>query len=355
MVAAAFDDPKLIANLVSKIASLGVSDAQLMEVCGTHTVSLAKYGMRALLPPGVRIVSGPGCPVCVTSDSDLSQAFQVAETENVTMATFGDMMRVPVGGVSLLKLKARGCDVRTVYSPFDIFAMPSDRETVLFGVGFETTSPGVAAVLREAQRRNAKNLSVISCFKLIPPALRALLESRDARIDGLILPGHVSTIIGSYAYDFLVKEFNVPCVIAGFEPVDLMLSIYALLKMIKTRKPMLVNTYTRSVRADGNTDAIRIVGEYFAPVESEWRGLGVIPDSGLALRDEHSDLDARRRFDLKPIKVPEPAGCMCPEVLKGVALPTDCPLFSRECTPENPVGPCMVSSEGTCAAYHNYG
>jgi hydrogenase expression/formation protein HypD len=355
MLGSGFGDPKLVADLAAKIASLGVTNAQLMEVCGTHTVSLAKHGVKALLPGGVRIVSGPGCPVCVTSDSDLSQALQVAKTEGVTLATFGDMMRVPVDGVSLLKLKARGCDVRTIYSPFDIFALPSDKEVVFFGVGFETTSPGVAAVLREAQRRGVKNLSIISCFKLIPPALRALLEGGDARIDGLILPGHVSTIIGTRAYDFLVKEFNVPCVIAGFEPIDLMLSVYSLLKMIKTKKPMLVNTYTRSVRAEGNPDAVRIISEYFEPVGSEWRGLGTIPRSGLALRDEHSNLDARLKFDLRPTTVPEPVGCMCPEVLRGVALPTDCPLFSKECTPENPVGPCMVSSEGACAAYHNYG
>jgi len=355
MVGSGFGDPGLVADLGARIASLGVRDVQLMEVCGTHTVSLAKYGTKSLLPRGVRIVSGPGCPVCVTSNSDLSLALQAARINGVTLATFGDMMRVPVDRVSLLELKARGCDVRTVYSPFDVFKLPSDKQVVFFGVGFETTSPGVAAVLREAQRRKASNFSIISCFKLIPPALRALLEGSDVRIDGLILPGHVSTIIGTRVYDFLVEEFNVPCVIAGFEPTDLMLAVYSLLKMIRGGKAMLVNTYTRSVRAEGNPEAVRLLSEYFEPVDAEWRGLGTIHKSGLALRSEYSSLDARQKFELKPTKIPEPADCRCAEVLRGAALPTDCPLFSKECTPENPVGPCMVSSEGACAAYHIYG
>jgi len=355
MVGTGFGDPELVAGLATKIASLGIRDAQLMEVCGTHTVALAKYGTKSLLPDSVRIVSGPGCPVCVTSNSDLSLALRAVKTSGVTLATFGDMMRVPVDGVSLLEMKTRGFDVRTVYSPFDALALPSDKQVVFFGVGFETTSPGVAAVLREAQRRKVNNFSIISCFKLIPPALRALLEGNDVRIDGLILPGHVSTIIGTRAYDFLVEEFNVPCVIAGFEPIDLMLAIYSLLKMIEGRKAMLVNTYTRSVKAEGNPEAIRLINKYFEPVDAEWRGLGTIPKSGLALRGEHSGLDARQKFDLKPVKIPEPAGCRCAEVLRGAALPTDCPLFSKECTPENPVGPCMVTSEGACAAYYIYG
>lgn len=355
MTSSNFGDPRLVADLASRISSLGLKEAQLMEVCGTHTVSIAMHGIKSLLPSGIRVVSGPGCPVCVTSDSDMHLAFQVAGMEGVTLATFGDMMRVPVNGKSLFDMKAEGANVRTVYSPFDVLPLASEGPVVFFGVGFETTSPGVAALLREADARGLDGLYLISCFKLIPPALKALLEAGDVRIDGLILPGHVSTVIGTQPYQFLVEEFGIPGVIAGFEPVDLMVGIYALLKMVRDGKAALVNAYTRSVRPEGNQGAIRLMNEYFEPVSSEWRGLGTIPGSGLALRAEHSGRDAVKRLGLKKVRFEEPKGCRCSEVIRGAALPSECPLFAKRCTPENPVGPCMVSSEGACAAYYNYG
>jgi len=355
MVVRGFSDPKLVANLAAEISAIGQMDVQLMEVCGTHTVSFAMHGIRSLLPKGVRITSGPGCPVCVTSDSDLSLALQAAGMKGVTLATFGDMMRVPVDGMSLLDLKARGADIKTLYSPLDALSMAEERQVVFFGVGFETTSPGVAALLREAERKGVRNLSVISCFKLIPPAMRALLQEGGARIDGLILPGHVSTIIGSQPYRFLVDELRVPCVIAGFEPVDLMMAILVLLRMLSKGKVELVNAYPRSVRHEGNSQALSLLREYFEPADTEWRGLGRIPDSGLAVRAEHSDMDARLRFDLKPSQVQKPSGCRCADVLRGLIAPSDCPLFSVRCTPESPMGPCMVSSEGACVAWYNYG
>ena len=355
MTASSFSDPRLVSDLTARISSLGVKNVELMEVCGTHTVSLARHGVKSLLPSGVRVVSGPGCPVCVTSDSDMDLAFQVARTEGATVATFGDMMKVPINGISLLDLRAKGADVRTVYSPFDVLSLPVRGTTVFFGVGFETTSPGVAALIREADRRGIRDLCVISCFKLIPPALRAILGAGDSRIDGLILPGHVSTIIGTRPYEFLADEFNVPGVITGFEPVDLMMGIYALLKMIKYNKAAIVNAYTRSVRPEGNQEALKLLGEYFEPADAEWRGLGRIPKSGLALRPEHSDYDATKRLRLVGTQIAEPSGCRCADVIRGAALPTECPLFLKRCTPENPVGPCMVSSEGACAAYYNYG
>jgi len=355
MVARGFDDPGLVAGLVEKIASLDFKRAKLMEVCGTHTVSLAKHGIRSLLPKGVTIVSGPGCPVCVTSNSDLSLAFQAARSSGVTLVTFGDMMRVPVNGMSLQGLRAEGADIRVVYSPTDALSIPNDKEVVFFGVGFETTSPGVAALLRIAEQRGIGNLSIISCFKLIPPALRSLLEGGEVRVNGLILPGHVSTIIGVRPYRFIVDEFHVPCVIAGFEPVDLLTAIYVLLKMLRDGRADLVNAYTRSVTPDGNQEAGRLLREYFEPTEAEWRGIGSIPYSGLALREAHSHLDARLKLGLEPMSVPDAPGCRCAEVIRGSLLPTGCPLFSTKCTPESPLGPCMVTSEGTCAAYYNYG
>lgn len=355
MTMSSFSDPRLVSDLAARISSLGVTSAELMEVCGTHTVSLARYGVKSLLPSGVRVVSGPGCPVCVTSDSDMDLAFQAARAEGTTLATFGDMMRVPVNGTCLLDLKAGGADVRIVYSPFDVLSLPMRGTTVFFGVGFETTSPGVAALLREADRRGVRDLCLISCFKLIPPALRAILSAGDTRIDGLILPGHVSTIIGTRPYEFLVDEFGVPGVIAGFEPVDLMIGIYVLLKMIKDNRAALVNAYTRSVRPEGNQEALKLLDEYFEPADAEWRGLGRIPKSSLVLRPEHSDYDATKRLQLERNQIAEPSGCRCADVIRGAALPTECPLFSKKCTPENPIGPCMVSSEGSCAAYYNYG
>lgn len=242
-----------------------------MEVCGTHTVSLSRFGIRALLPKGMRIVSGPGCPVCVTTNSDISKAFQVASRERYGLATFGDMMRVPLGGVTLFDLKAKGGDVRIVYSPMEALHLARTKEVVFLGVGFETTSPAIASLLDQARNQMISNISLLSFFKLIPPALRALLDNGESKLDGFLLPGHVSTIIGMQPYEFIVKEYGIPCAIAGFEPVDILLAIYALAKMRAAKRPALVNTYTRSVRKEGNRRALELLEKYFQPVGVNWR------------------------------------------------------------------------------------
>jgi len=350
-----YSNKAIAQRLISLISDLKPKGLQFMEVCGTHTVSLSRSGIRSMLPAGLRIVSGPGCPVCVTSNSDLSKAFQVASNDRVTLATFGDMMRVPVGGDSLMNIRARGGDVRTVYSAMDAVNLETREELVFLGIGFETTSPTVAGMMAEVERRGLTNFSLLSFFKLIPPALGALLEGGEIKIDGLILPGHVSTIIGTEPYRFIVEEFGIPCAIAGFEPIDMLLAVYSLTKMKVSGKSALINTYIRSVREDGNRKALEMLEKFFEPTGSSWRGLGFIPESGLKLRPEYEHMNAEAKFELKQIDMPEPANCRCADVIKGAALPNECPLFANVCKPESPVGPCMVSSEGACAALYNYG
>jgi len=346
---------RIAQRLLSLISDLKPEGIQFMEVCGTHTVSLSRFGIRALLPKGMRIVSGPGCPVCVTTNSDISKAFQVASRERYGLATFGDMMRVPLGGVTLFDLKAKGGDVRIVYSPMEALHLARTKEVVFLGVGFETTSPAIASLLDQARNQMISNISLLSFFKLIPPALRALLDNGESKLDGFLLPGHVSTIIGMQPYEFIVKEYGIPCAIAGFEPVDILLAIYALAKMRAAKRPALVNTYTRSVRKEGNRRALELLEKYFQPVGVNWRGLGFIPQSGLKLRPEYQDMNAETRFEFKQIEIPEPTGCRCSDVIKGAILPNECLLFRRSCKPESPIGPCMVSSEGACAAFYSYG
>ena len=326
-----------------------------MEVCGTHTVNISRFGIRRVLPKGLRVVSGPGCPVCVTSDSDLFKSFQVLESD-VVLSTFGDMVRVPLKGQTLLNLKAKGKDVRIVYSPFDTMNFLRDsKEVVFFGVGFETTSPTVAALLNYVVEHSIKNFSIISSFKLIPPALKALLSSKESKIDGLILPGHVSTVIGTKPYEFIVKDYGIPSVITGFEPVDILVSVYLLIRMIKDKKPVLFNAYPRSVKPEGNKKAQELLYKYFEVSDTSWRGFGYLKESGLSLKDSFSSYDAELKLGIKPENIGEPPGCRCADVVRGIITPPECPLYGKVCTPENPIGPCMVSSEGACAAYYNYG
>ena len=347
-----------ITRLTEDIQTLGehLPPTTIMEVCGTHTHAIRRYGIRQLLPKQVRLVSGPGCPVCVTAEEDIALALALARLPDVTFCCFGDMLRVPCGGESLLNLRAGGADVRLCVSPLDALelarANPS-REVVWYGVGFETTTPHTAALMEAAIRQNAKNLSILSTHKTMPNALVALLGG-ETRVDALLCPGHVAAVSGADAFAFLPERFQLPAAIAGFEPEELLLAIYALLKMRQGGAAKLVNAYPRVVNSTGNPTARKLVETYFEPCDARWRGLGEIPQSGLALKPEFSAWDARVRFSPEPKTAGSPGGCRCGDVLRGLLEPNDCPLFGRACTPEQPLGACMVSSEGACAAYYQY-
>ena len=331
----------------------------LMEVCGTHTVSISKNGIRSLLPKNIRLISGPGCPVCVTPQGEIDAAIELSKKPGVIITTFGDMLRVPGAKSSLEKEKAKGADIRIVYSPMDCLEMARkepEKEIVFIGVGFETTSPTIAATVIKAKEQKINNFSVVPAFKLIPPALKAITDAKDIKVDGFILPGHVSTIIGANAYSFL----KIPGVIAGFEAEDILESIGMIIEMIDCpvgaphATPVQIQ-YKSVVKNDGNPAALKILYEVFEPADSNWRGIGIIKGSGLVFRNKYKSFDALRRFKVKVKNAKEPRGCACGKILKGILTPLECPLFGKKCTPANPVGPCMVSSEGACSAYYKYG
>ncbi len=355
-----FRDPALARTLVVQIhreAAARRAPIRLMEFCGGHTHAIFRFGLRQMLAGDVEMRSGPGCPVCVTAAWDLDRAIAMAGVEGVILATFGDMIRVPGSHDTLQDARARGADVRIVYSPRDALDLARDhpdRHVVFLGVGFETTAPGIAAVLLEAETREIPNFYVLSLHKLTPPAMRAILDAGEVSLDGIIGPGHVSAVIGSDAWAFLPEDYGMPCAVAGFEPLDLLSAIAALVRASVEATPGVFNTYGRSVQAGGNPVAQRMLDDIFEVVPAAWRGFGEISASGLALCDALSHRDAAQVF---PVEVPpgeEPAGCRCGEVLRGVIDPTACALFRRICTPRNPVGPCMVSAEGACAAYYKY-
>ncbi|TAK30096.1 MAG: hydrogenase formation protein HypD [Chloroflexota bacterium] len=331
---------------------------QLMEVCGTHTVALFRSGLRDALPEGLTMLSGPGCPVCVTAQADLDRAVALARQPGVTLVTFGDMLRVPASRTSLEREKAAGWDIRVVYSPLDALAIAESnprRQVVFYGVGFETTAPTVAHTLLEARRRGLANYFVLSVHKTVPGALAALLDGGDVRIDGFLCPGHVSTIIGTRPYEPVAQHYGISCVVGGFEPLDLLQALLMLVEQAACGEARVENQYRRAVREDGNLVAQRALAEVFEPCDVEWRGLGVIPGSGLRIRPELAAWDAERAFELE-IEPPAPThGCRCADVLRGALRPVECPLFAQACTPQRPIGPCMVSSEGACAAYFQYG
>ena len=345
-------------GLLDKIREISTKKANIMEICGTHTHSVSKYGIRDALPPNIRLISGPGCPVCVTAIGDINRVIELTRSEpDVIIATFGDMMRVPGSSSTLAEQRARGADIRVVYSPLNSIEMAAanpSKQVVLYAVGFETTSPTVAATIISAKKAGLKNLSVLALHKLTPPAMSALIESGEVAIDGFICPGHVTAIIGARAYEFLSTRYGSPCVVAGFEPLDLLLGLYMLIKQIEEGRSEIEVEYDRVVTWDGNKVANEALEEVFRPTDAVWRGIGSIPASGLGIRDDYADFDAERRFSLEYLPGPEPAGCECAPVLRGVKTPPECALFGTGCTPENPIGPCMVSSEGTCAAYYNY-
>ncbi|MEM2087403.1 MAG: hydrogenase formation protein HypD [Thermoproteota archaeon] len=352
-----YRDGELVKGIVGKVNELLEElgrEVKIMEVCGTHTMAIARHGLRNLFRRNLDLISGPGCPVCVTPNSGFSLVFQAAETGR-TVVTFGDMMRVPLKGRSLSTLRGEGLDIRVVYSPYDALKMAEEepeKEFIMAGIGFETTSPLFASVILECRRRGARNLRLISLFRLMPPALNTLLEAEDLQIDGLILPGHVSTIIGVKPYIEIIEKHGVPAVVTGFEPVDIVESIRMILKQLVEKRSMVENEYVRTVRHEGNIKAVKLMQEVFKPVDAEWRGLGKIAGSGLALRDEFKFFDAVETYGFKPVETGEPPGCLCGEVIRGSRKPVECRLYRKVCRPDNPVGPCMVSSEGTCTAYY---
>ncbi len=325
-----------------------------MEVCGTHTMAISSSGIRRAVDDRLRLLSGPGCPVCVTAQEEIDACVSLARREGVKVVTFGDMLRVPGSGGSLETARAAGADVRVVYSPLDAVRMAKAEpgEFVFLGVGFETTIPTVAAALVSAKEAGLRNFTVLTMFKLIPPALDYIAANEGSRIDGFILPGHVSTIIGSEPYRFLVERYRMPSCVAGFEALDVLQAILSLLEQLQSGPEVAVQ-YRRSVRVEGNQVARQLMAQVFEPCAASWRGIGTIPDSGLRLRAEFAEFDAWQRFDVRPVR-PKKSSCRCGEVMLGRLLPTDCGLFARRCTPERPFGPCMVSSEGACAAYYKY-
>ena len=352
-----FRNRKLAGKLAEEIRKAAGDGRRygFMEVCGTHTMSIFRFGIRALLPENIRLISGPGCPVCVTPDAFIDKAVKLANIKGVTVATFGDMMKVPGTGSSLMEEKAKGRDIRVVYSTTDALDLAKNkpkRNVVFLGVGFETTAPTVAASIVAAKKERIKNYFVLSAHKTMPNALAALASEGDLRIDGFILPAHVSAVIGTKPYNFLAASYNKRCVVAGFEPIDILQGILMLLKQTRPRVEI---QYSRIVRAGGNKRALAVMEEVFEEADSVWRGIGEIKKSGLAIRKHYSAFDAGNIFDLRVPKRKEHKGCMCGAVLKGVKTPPDCALFKKTCTPENPVGPCMVSSEGACNTYYRYG
>lgn len=347
---------KIVYNIKKLLDIIG-RPVNLMEVCGTHTVAIFRHGIRDIIPKEINLLSGPGCPVCVTPLKDVDAAIAISQLDNVILSTFGDMMRVPGSKQSLYHAQAEGAHIRVVYSPMDALKIASNgngKPVVFFATGFETTSPSIAGTLAEAERLGIKSFSIYSAHKLIPPALQALVSSRDVKVDGFILPGHVSTIIGSRPYGFIARDYRIPSVITGFEATDILQGIMMILNQIAANKAEVEIQYKRVVREEGNQKAMSLLHEYFEPCDSNWRGLGVIPLSGLTLREHMKHRDARTLYDIDIPDTQEPKSCLCGQVLRGIKKPTDCALFGKKCTPEHPVGACMVSTEGSCAAYYKY-
>ncbi len=346
-------------ELLERIAELPLGETQIMEVCGTHTMAIAEAGIRSLLPKQVRLLSGPGCPVCVTLPEDIDAVLELAMEKEVILTSYGDMLRVPGNrrGDSLLRRRALGADVRIVYSPMDalkIAELETGKQVVFLGIGFETTAPGTAAAVLSARDRGLKNFTVLSMLKSVEPALRALMEMPGFAVNGFLCPGHVATIIGESGFRFLADEYQMPGVIGGFEPEEILLAVYLLLKQIAGGDAKIQNAYPRAVRPDGNPIARHILHSCYELEPAGWRGLGEIPASGFALREEFRDFDAKKRFRLKRAEAAPVTGCRCGDVITGKLRPEQCPLFGKACTPEDPIGPCMVSSEGACAAQYKY-
>lgn len=355
-----YRDPAAVREVVAGIERLaGDRPVKFMEVCGGHTHTIYRHGIEQLLPSTVEMVHGPGCPVCVIPMGRVDDAIAVAETPGVVFTSFGDMMRVPGSTSTLLEAKARGADVRMVYSPMDaleVAAANPDREVVFFAVGFETTAPSTALTLLAARERSIRNFSVFCNHVTIIPPIRAILDSPDLRLDGFLGPGHVSTVIGTRPYGFVPEQYGLPLVATGFEPFDILQGVHMLLAQLAEGRCEVENQYTRVVPEEGNARALEVMSRVFTlRPHFEWRGLGFISQSALALGEDFADWDAERRFAVPGVRVADPKACQCGEVLKGAIRPWECKVFGTACTPETPIGTCMVSSEGACAAYYHYG
>lgn len=349
---------ELAQGLVHRIRQNSTKKARFMEFCGGHTVAIIKHGIRQLLPPTIEMLSGPGCPVCVTDNADLDKAIALAQIPGVILTTFGDMLKVPGSRSSLQKVKADGADVRIVYSATDALRIARDnpiKRVVFLGVGFETTAPTIAASVLQAKQEEINNYYVLSLHKLCPPVIKALLDSGEVRLHGLVCPGHVSAVIGSRSWEFIAVDYGIPCVVSGFEPSDVLQCIDMLVAQIERDESRVEIAYRRGVRPEGNREALEIMNQVFEACPARWRGIGSVPDSGLRLKGEFRRFDAELAFEFDPGPTLEPKGCICGDILRGVKTPQDCKLFAKACTPENPVGPCMVSSEGSCAAHYLYG
>lgn len=355
-----FRNKEIVDKLARRINDLMADidrDITLMEVCGTHTMVIFRYGIKDLLPPRLHLLSGPGCPVCVTSNEYLDKTIAYAREDGVIIATFGDMVKVPGSKSNLAKEKSEGAQIRVVYSSLEALKIARDnpRSKIIFlGIGFETTAPTVASSILIASQEKLSNYFVLSSHKIIPPAMRALVEDGQIKIDGFICPGHVSAITGSKIYEFISRDYGIPCVVAGFEPIDVLQSISLILSQIKSGQAKVENEYKRAVTREGNLKAQSLMEEVFDLDTSNWRGIGEIEQSGLKIREKYRDFDVEKRF---PISIEEPhenPECICGAILKGLKTPLDCSLFKKVCHPTHPVGACMVSAEGTCAAYYKY-
>ncbi len=357
-----FSDPDIANKLIQEIHKLSLltGPVRIMEVCGTHTMEIGRLGLRSLLPPTIELISGPGCPVCVTPGSYIDTAVQLSLLKHVRIVSFGDMIRVPGNCSSLEEAKAKGANIEIVTSPFhtmEIARQHPNQEIVFLAVGFETTIPATAKTILGVQTAKIDNVSFLVSHRTVPQALKALLNDKETAISGFLLPGHVSAIIGEEPYQFIAKQ-GVPAVITGFEPIDILMGIMHICTMIAHSSPKVINAYSRVVKKEGNPLAVRTCEKVFEPIDALWRGIGIIPKSGLALRKEFISFDAANRHGVSPDSEPSPAqpeGCSCGSVLKGIIKPIDCPLFAASCTPSSPIGPCMVSSEGSCSAYYKYG
>ncbi len=332
---------------------------KIMEVCGGHTHSIFKYGIEEILPHNIELIHGPGCPVCVMPKGRIDEAIALCQNPDIIFTTFGDTMRVPGSKISLLQAKAQGADIRMVYSPLDSLKIAKEnphKEIVFFGLGFETTAPSTAFTILQAAAENITNFSMFSNHVLVIPALKALLNNPDLELDGFVGPGHVSMVIGTEPYEFISQEYHKPIVISGFEPLDIFQSIWMLLKQIVENRCEVENQYNRLVEPNGNKNALQAMNQVFTVREKfEWRGLGEIPNSGFKIREEYAQFDAEVKFTIPNLKVADHKACQCGEILKGVLKPWQCKVFGTACTPETPIGTCMVSSEGACAAYYKYG
>jgi len=347
---------EVLKNVAELAGRLG-RHVTFMEVCGTHTMAVSRSGLRSLLPANVRLISGPGCPVCVTDTGYMDAAVELARRPGVMVTTFGDLVRVPGSRSSLERERAAGADVRVVYSPSDALVLARenpDKQVVFLGVGFETTVPTVAWTIKKAAQEGVGNFSVLAAHKTMPFAMEALLKDREVKIDGFICPGHVSVITGAKLYRFIPERYGIPCVVCGFEAVDVIQCVAMLLAQLIEKRAAVEIEYTRSVNEDGNLAAQRLIAEVFEECDAAWRGIGVIPRSGLAIRPEFGRWDTAKVFGVRWGEAKPHPGCRCGDVLRGVLTPMACPLFAQSCTPLNPLGPCMVSSEGTCAAYYRY-